>query len=61
MIAASKKDNMTLDQVPYICYLIWFKKNEVQSKIDSDSKVNAMTPAYIWKLDLKVRFTNVGA
>ena len=36
-------------------------QNEVQALIDSDCKVNAMTPGYALKLGLKIRPTNGGA
>ena len=60
MTEASQKD-VVLDWVPCICYPIWFKKNEVQTLIDSSNEVNAITPGYASKLGLKVRPTNVGA
>lgn len=46
-----------------IYYTIQFIKNQVkiQALIDSRNEVNAMTPIYASKLDLKVCFTNVGA
>ena len=49
---ASKKDDVILDWVPYIHYLIRFKKDKVQALIDFDSKINAIIPAYALKLDL---------
>ena len=63
VIEASQKDVVVLDQIPCICYLIWFKKSEVlvQALIDSGNKVNTMTPAYALKLGLKVRLTDVRA
>ena len=61
---ASKKIVITLNWVLCICYLIQFKKNkvqdEVQALINSSSKVNTITLGYISKIDLKIRFTNVG-
>lgn len=58
----SKKNNdVILDQVLYIYYLIQFKKNKVQSLIDSSSKDNLMTLAYTLKLGLKICFTDVKA
>ena len=43
--------------------MIWFKKNElqVQALLNSEGKVNAMTPVYVSKLGLKVRSIDVGA
>ena len=64
MTGASKKDEVILERVPCIHYLLRFRKdkeNEVQALINSGSKVNAMTPAYVLKLGLKVYHTNVGA
>ena len=57
---ASKKDVVALDQIFCICYLILFKKNKVQTLINFDSKVNAITSRYALKLDLKIRPINVG-
>lgn len=49
--------------IPYIHYLVHFKKNQVktQALIDSDSKVNAITWSYVTKLGLKIRVTDVRA
>lgn len=50
--------------MPCICYLIQFQGNqvyEVRVLLDSGSKINAITSAYIAKLDLTTRKTNVGA
>ena len=56
------EDNLLmLDWIPCIYYLIWFKKNKVQALINFGSKVNVMTPAYLLKLGLKVRFINIKA
>ncbi len=53
----------TLQQVPFIRYLVWFQKEgqlqEVRSLIDSGSEVNAMTPAFAARLGLITRATNV--
>ena len=61
MTETSKKDNLALKRVPYIYYLIWFKKNEVQALINLSSEVNTMTSVYIAKLGFKVYHTDVGA
>ena len=53
-----------VDRVPCICYLVQFRKDkgkDILALLDSGSKVNAMTPAYVAYLGLKVRVTNVGA
>lgn len=63
MTEASKKDDVILEKVPCIHYLLCFyknKKNQVQVLIDSSSKVNTITPEYILKLGLKICSTNVG-
>ena len=55
---------LTLNWVPCIYYPLHFrkdKKNEVWALINFGSKVNAMTPAYVLKLGLKVRQINVRA
>lgn len=59
VIKASKEEDDVFDLVLYICYLIQFKKNEVQTLINFDSKINAMTLIYISKLGLRVCSTNV--
>ena len=63
MTEASKKDDVTLERVPYVHYLLRFWKNtvDVRALIDSGSEVNAMIPAYASKLSLRVRYTDVGA
>ena len=53
-----------LDWVPCIYYQVQFQKDksrDVLTLLDSESKVNAMTPAYAAQLSLKMRKTNVGA
>ena len=49
-----------LAQVPYICYLINFRKKSVLALFDSGSKVNAMYPVFAKKLGLPLRLTDVG-
>ena len=61
MTESSKEDDVPLQRVPGVYYLIWFKKKEVQALINSDSEVNAMTPAYASRLSLWVYHTNIGA
>ena len=64
MTEASKEDKVALVQVSCIHYPLHFRKdnqNKVQALIDYGSKVNTMIPAYILKLGLRVRQTNVGA
>lgn len=53
----SKKDKVVLKKVPYIYYLLYFRKDkkiEMQALINSNSKINAIKPAYTLKLGLKV-------
>lgn len=52
-----------LNYVLYIYHPMQFKKNqaEVQTLLDSGSKVNPMTPTYMAKLGLKIQLINVGA
>lgn len=57
----ANNDNVALNWVPCIHYLICFKKNEIRDLINFGSKVNTMTSAYALKLSLKIRQTNVGA
>ena len=50
------------DKVPCFCYPVQFRKdkdNDVLALLDSESEINAMTPAYTAHLDLKVKMTNV--
>lgn len=47
-----------------IYYPIWFKKDnkaKIQALINFSNFINILALAYIVKLDLKVRFTNIGA
>ena len=55
-------------RVPYIHYLVWFQENQgqegqeqVKALLDSGSKINAISPAYIKRLGFKTQKTNVGA
>lgn len=76
MIVASKEANskifnfaakalplLSLKLILCIYYLVWFKKNQAkyQALLNYDSKINAITPAYITKLGFKVRSTNIEA
>ena len=54
----SKENDVALELILYLYYLIWFKKNDIQAWIESSNKVNAMTLAYISKLGLWVYRTN---
>lgn len=61
MAEANKKDNIALKKVLYISYSLYFQKDivEVRALIDSGSKINIMTLAFISKLGLKVGHTNI--
>ena len=51
-----------LDQVYYIYYPVQFWKNKVKdvlALLNSERKVNTMSPAYMDQLDLKVHKTNI--
>ena len=65
MIEASKKDQkVILDQVPCIHYPVQFqndKKATIQTLINLDSKVNAITPAYAKQLGLQVQTIDIKA
>ena len=54
---------MILDWVPCIHYPVQFEKDKkvIRALIDSGSKINTMTPAYVSKLGLQVRKTDVRA
>ena len=52
-----------LDRVPCICYLMQFQKEkdkDILALLNFESKVNAMSLAYMAQLGFKVRKTNVG-
>ena len=61
-------EEVVLKRVPCINYPVKFQEDQrqggqkqVRALLDSDSKVNAMSPAYAKRLGLKTRKTNVGA
>ena len=60
---ASGEEYMSLEWMLYIYYPLYFRKytEGVRALIDLRSEVNAMSPAYISKLGLKVYHTNIGA
>ena len=53
----------TLECVPYIHYLVQFKKDktQVQALVDSRSKVNAIHLSFVKQLGLPIRPTDIGA
>ena len=63
MIEASKEKHVSLERVPCIYYPLRFRKDTagVRALIDLGSEVNAMTPAYVLKLGIKVHPTDVSA
>lgn len=61
LIIEATKKNLILEKVLCIYYSIWFKKDEIQALIDLGSKINAITPIYTSRLDLKTRHIDVGA
>lgn len=60
-IGANKK--MILKKRLYIYYLMKLQENKetIQTLIDLDNKVNAITPSYVAALGLKVHFTYIMA
>lgn len=55
---------LVLDRVSCIHHLVQFRSDKgatARARIDSGSKVNAITPAYATKLGLTVQKTDVGA
>ena len=64
MTGANKAQKVkVLDQLPYICYLVQFQNNNSKDILDllnSKSKINAMTLAYVAQLGLKVQKINIG-
>lgn len=50
-----------LDQVSYIHYPVWYKKDEIRALINFGSKINVITPVYISQLSFQVRYTNIKA
>lgn len=60
---ASKEDEVVLKRVSCIYNPLYFQKDIVKVKalINSSSKVNTITPAYVLELGLKVRLTDIGA
>ena len=53
-----------LNRVPCICYPVQFQKDknkDVLALLNSRSKVNVMTLAYVAQLGLKVQKTSIGA
>lgn len=54
MTEANKEDEMVLERVLCIYYLLCFQKNitEVKALINFGNKVNVMTPAYAAQLSL---------
>ena len=63
MTDTNKEDEVALERVPYVHYLLCFWKDttDVRVLIDSSSEVNAMTPAYASKLGLRARHTDIEA
>ena len=53
-----------LDRVPCICDFVQFRKDkgkDILALLNYKSEINAITPAYVAYLGLKVRVTDVGA
>ena len=61
---SKKAQEVILDWVPCIHYLVQFRKDKgatIWALINSGSKVNTMTPAYVKQLGLQVQKTDVRA
>lgn len=64
IVEANKEDEVVLNRVTYIYYLLRFykdEKNKLWAPINFDSKVNTMILAYTLKLGFKIHKTNVRA
>ena len=50
-------------KVPCIYYPVWFQKGQeqVRTLLNSDSEINAISPAYAKRLGFKTWKTNIGA
>lgn len=49
-----------LENVPYIHYLIKFQSKSINALVNSDKKVNVMTPGFATKLGFVLKPINVG-
>ena len=54
-------DSKKVVKVPCIYYLVEFQEEQIKALLDSNSKINAMNPDFVWKLGFKIWKTNVGA
>lgn len=63
VIEMSKKDYVSLEQVPYIYYPLYFQKNTISMRalIDLGTEINTIILVYILKLYLKFYYTNIRA
>ena len=61
MTKTSNEDDLALQRVLCVHYLICFKKKEVRALIDSSSEINAISLAYASRLGLQVYCTDIGA
>lgn len=61
MIVESKEADVTLEKVLYIQYIIYIKKNKIQTLFDSGNKVNRITLIFAIKLNIKIQHINVEA
>lgn len=62
MTELRKEDNVVLNWVLCIYYLIQFKKNEIYILINFSNEINTITPAYaLKKLGFRICYTNVKA
>ena len=60
-VSVTGSDEKVVVRVLYIHYLVQFQDKQVKVLFDSGSKVNAINSNHAWKLELKIRRTNIGA
>ena len=57
----TSSDEKVVVRVFCIYYPVRFQEEQVKALLNSDNEVNAMNLDYAWKLELKIRRTNIGA
>ena len=63
VLLTNDNEKVMLEKILCIYYLVCFQKNQEQVKtlLNSGSKVNIMSPAYVKRLGLKTQKINAGA
>lgn len=59
MVRNSKDHDMQLAKIPYNHFLVCFNKNELGALINSENKVNVITPIYVSKIGIQVYYINI--